>query len=195
MASSPTRSKERKAEILQVAARLFRKNGYPATSVRMLARDLHMEAASLYFPSKQAILQEILLDMASRFTKGLHQILAQHTQPVARLEALVDLHIHLTLAHPDPIALITGEWVHLEEPALGQYLQQRNAYEQAFKGVLHQGMASGDLNPTDLDTALFSILSTLHWLYSWTARHRDRSEEDLRRDLHQTLLIGLLRRE
>lgn len=193
---SGTGNKDRKREIQEAAARLFRKKGYTATTMRMIASAVNMEAASLYnhIESKQALLQSILLEMARLFTEGMAAVCAAHSEPLPRLEALVDLHIRLTLEHPDPISLITGEWVHLEEPALSHYLAQRNAYEQAFRSLLEEGMERGELAKTDAGTALFSVLSTLHWLYSWTARHRDRNEADLRRDLKQTLLQGLISR-
>lgn len=189
-----TQTQIRKEEILSKAARLFRKKGYSATSVRMIAAEVKMEAASLYnhISSKQAILQEILLPMARRFSEGMDQICRQTQDPSQRLEALVDLHIDLTLEFPDPISLITGEWVHLEEPVLSSYLQLRNAYESRFKTILEEGMKLGQFAPVHVETALFSLLSTLHWLHSWIARHKELDEQTIRQEIRQSLLFGLI---
>ena len=56
----------RKEEILRVAARLFKNKGYSAVTMRDLATDMGIKAASLYnhISSKQAILQEIVLAIA-----------------------------------------------------------------------------------------------------------------------------------
>ena len=185
--------KPRKEQILSVSARLFRQKGYKATSVRIIASELGMEAASLYnhIASKQEILKELLLHMAGMFTVGMNSIEISDADSFQKLENLVALHVHLTFEFPNEIALITGEWVHLEEPAYGQYITLRNEYEQKFKSIIRQGMEDGHLENTDIDIALFSILSTLRWLYSWVSRHKEISPEMLEKEMKRTLLEGV----
>ena len=188
--------KPRKEQILSVSARLFRQKGYKATSVRIIASELGMEAASLYnhISSKQEILKELLLEMAGLFTTGMNSIEISDADSFQKLENLVALHVHLTFEFPNEIALITGEWVHLEEPAYGQYITLRNEYEQKFKSIIRQGMEDGHLENTDIDIALFSILSTLRWLYSWVSRHKEISPEMLEKEMKRTLLEGVKKR-
>ena len=188
--------KPRKEQILSVSARLFRQKGYKATSVRIIASELGMEAASLYnhIASKQEILKELLLEMAGLFTTGMNSIEISDADSFQKLENLVALHVHLTFEFPNEIALITGEWVHLEEPAYGQYITLRNEYEQKFKSIIRQGMEDGHLENTDIDIALFSILSTLRWLYSWVSRHKEISPEMLEKEMKRTLLEGVKKR-
>lgn len=188
--------KPRKEQILETAAYLFRKKGYNATSVRMIASELGIEAASLYnhIASKQEILRELLFQMAGVFTQEMEKIETSGKNPFQQMEDLVMLHVQLTLQNPDQISLITGEWVHLEEPAHQQYVQLRQEYELRFKAIIKAGMDSGYLERADVDVALFSILSTLHWLYSWVARHKNVSSEILGEQMKQTLLLGLKKR-
>lgn len=191
-----TKPKPRKDQILEVAARLFRKKGFKATSVRMIAAELGMEASSLYnhIASKQEILRELLLHMAGLFTQGLQQIERSGLNPYQKLEHLVALHVRLTHEFPNQISLITGEWIHLEEPALQLYTAQRNEYELHFKSIIRLGMDEGYIEKVDVDIALFSILSTLHWLYSWVGRHKEISEETLETEVKKCLLLGLKKR-
>ena len=162
----------------------------------MIASELGMEAASLYnhIASKQEILKELLLEMAGLFTTGMNSIEISDADSFQKLENLVALHVHLTFEFPNEIALITGEWVHLEEPAYGQYITLRNEYEQKFKSIIRQGMEDGHLENTDIDIALFSILSTLRWLYSWVSRHKEISPEMLEKEMKRTLLEGVKKR-
>lgn len=193
IAEEGLKSKPRKDQILDASARLFRRQGYPATSVRMIASELSIEAASLYnhIASKQEILQELLVPMARLFTNGMNEIEASPRNPFQKLEALVALHVKLTYEFPNQISLITGEWIHLEGPVRQQYLELRTDYEVRFKRIIAEGMESGHLQKTDVDLALFSILSTLHWLYSWTGRHKEVSESELVSTMQKTLLEGL----
>ncbi len=187
------RSGIRREEILIKAARLFRKSGYSATSMRMIARAAGMEAASLYnhIASKQEILEEILFSVAAEFTRGMESAESLNADAFEKLEFLVDLHIDLTLRWPDRIAMVTGEWIHLEEPRLKEYLRLRNDYENRFRNLLQEGMKQNILKPMDTELTLYSILSSLHWLYSWTARHPQMDTSLLRKELKTNLLSGL----
>ncbi|RYF93648.1 MAG: TetR/AcrR family transcriptional regulator, partial [Chitinophagaceae bacterium] len=59
----------RKDVIIAKAARLFREKGYSASSMRDLAEEVGVEAASLYnhISSKAEILQEICFKVANKF--------------------------------------------------------------------------------------------------------------------------------
>ena len=184
---------QRRDEILEKAARLFRKSGYAAASMRMIAAACNMEASSLYnhLSSKQDLLDELLFSVAAEFTSGMEKIESGDSHAYEKLESLVDLHIDLTLRWPDRIALVTGEWIHLEEPRLKEYLQLRNEYEALFRKLMQEGMELGILRKMNIELALYSILSSLHWLYSWTTRHPDTEPAMLRRELKTSLLSGL----
>lgn len=186
--------KSKKQIIQDAAARLFRKKGYQGTSMQDIAGAVGVKAASLYnhIRSKQEILSELLLFMAHRFTEGMHDIETARLSHIEKLERLVALHVRLTVAHTDAASIITGEWVHLSEPNLGQYTRLRNNYEIKFKAIIDECKKEGYILETiDTEIALFSILSTLHWLYSWYNRHPGISPIELEKQLIQTLLGGL----
>src|ERR1043166_6128824 len=66
----------RKEQIIATAARLFKKDGYAATSMRDIAAALEIEAASLYhhIKSKEEILESICFDMADKFLNGMREV-------------------------------------------------------------------------------------------------------------------------
>ena len=193
MQGKKSKGSERRDEILDKAARLFRKTGFSATSMRMIASATGMEASSLYnhIDSKQDILEELLFSVAAEFTGGMARAEQISTGPYAQLEFLVDLHIDLTLRWPDRIALVTGDWVHLEEPKLKAYIELRRDYENRFQAIIDEGKKTGELDEIHSDLGLYSILSSLHWLYSWTARHPEYDTETVRKELKICLLRGL----
>ena len=159
--------------ILKESAALFRDKGYGATSMNDIAEAVGIRAASLYnhITSKQQLLSALLMPIAEKFTAGMAEICAADLSPISRIERLVALHVRLTVAHPGPIALITGEWVHLEEPDRSTFLGQRNTYEKQFLEIIEACIAGGAFSPIDSRVALFSMLSTLHALHSWWRKH------------------------
>jgi AcrR family transcriptional regulator len=161
--------------------------------MRDIAREMGMEAASLYnhIQSKQEILSELLLSIAQEFTSGLDTIQGSSLCAIDQLEALVALHVRLTVEHTDAIALIPNEWVHLEGDKIKSFLQLRDHYEKSFKEVISQCMKDGSLKKIDVEIATFSILSTLRWLYSWYSKHRSISTENLEKMMIQCLIYGL----
>ena len=81
----------KKEVIKQHAARLFRLKGYKATSMRDIAQEVGMEAASLYnhISNKQEILAELMMHIAELFTDGMENIQKSSLSPVS--------YTHLTL--------------------------------------------------------------------------------------------------
>lgn len=160
-----------------------------------IAAAVGIKAASLYnhIGSKQELLKELLFNIANAFTSGMNDIEASTLSNIEKLEALIDLHVDLTITYRDSIALITGEWVHLEEPDLKNYLKLRTQYEAQFLNILSACKKSKHIDKnTNIELALYSILSSLHWLYSWYNKNKGVSKIELAKQLKVTLLKGVI---
>ncbi|MEQ3654704.1 MAG: TetR/AcrR family transcriptional regulator [Dokdonia sp.] len=183
----------RKTEIIDVAARLFRQRGYSAVTMRDLANELGIKAASLYnhISSKQQILSEIIMAIAEDFTDGIEEIAATQTSAPEKLKAVVAQHITLTADNPFKMATLNNDWMHLEDK-LDTYLKLRNQYEKRFREIVLQGQKAGDLKGVSHEILLFSILSTLRNLYLWIPKKADLRKEKLIEDLSEILLQGVV---
>lgn len=185
--------KSRKETILDCSARLFRIKGYRATSMRDIAQEVGMEAASLYnhISSKQELLRELLMHIAKIFTEGMGNILQSNLSPNDKLERIVALHIRFTLEYPNSISIIASEWIHLEEPALKEYISLRNKYEKNIQKIIAEGIRVGDFEKVDTEIAMFSILSTLRWLYTWYSNKKKVNPVELEQQMIHCLIGGL----
>ncbi len=186
----------RKEVIRSCAARLFRKKGYNATSMRDIAEAVGIKAASIYnhIKSKQELLEDLLLMMAHLFSKGMEDISRSSSlSSEQKLERLIALHIRLTVENTDAIALVAGEWVHLKSPAREEYLVLRETYENQFKAIIDTGKTEGLFKEIDTEIILFSTLSTLRWLYSWYSKNRQYNIVELERQMTQCLIAGIKR--
>ena len=83
--------KNKKTQILEAAAILFRDKGYSATSMRDLASVVDLKASSLYnhIKSKQEILREICFDNANRFIQEMNKVEAMDIMVDKKLKTLL----------------------------------------------------------------------------------------------------------
>ncbi len=188
--------RSRKEEIIACAAKQFREKGFQATSMRDIASAVGIQGASLYnhITSKQEILSELLLFIAHLFTKEMDEINKSSLSPVEKIKRIIGLHVRYTAEHTDAISIITSEWVHLEEPVLSEYLALRNNYEKKFEKIISDCVKEGTFEKVNTKIALFSILSTLRWLYSWYSRQKNINAVELEQQMIHCLLTGLIKR-
>jgi len=182
----------RKEEIIQVAAALFKEKGYSAVTMRDIATDMGMKAASLYnhISSKQHILKEIIIKIAEEFTDGLAVIKNSDATSLDKMQAMVALHIKITSANTDGMASLNNDWMHLEEK-LDYYLKLRSDYEDDIRAIIKKGVSKGEIKDVSVDVILFSILSTLRSLYLWIPQKDDLNPEKLTQDLSKVLISGI----
>ncbi len=161
--------------------------------MRDIAREMNMEAASLYnhISSKQAVLSELLLRVAQEFTDGMSSIKKTQSSSIDKLEALVCLHVQMTVKYTDSISLIPNEWVHLDDTSVKQFLKLRDNYEKAFKDVMMNCKKEKSLHFDNIETASFSVLSTLRWLYSWYTKYPGSNVKKLEQEMVKSLIYGL----
>jgi len=180
----------RKEQIKEAAARMFRIRGYTATSMRDIAAELQMEAPSLYnhIKGKQEILKELLMTIAHAFTDGMAEVRTSKLNSIQQLERLIKLHVEITLDYTDAAALITNEWVHLEGKEGIEFKSLKDKYEEDFKEVVQQCHDQGYIVAVDVELTVFSILSTLRWLYSWCQKNEDVNKMPLEQSMVDLLV-------
>ena len=147
----------RKQEICITAARLFKQKGYSAVTMRDLAAEVGIKAASLYnhISSKEEILNEVILNIARDFTKGVEGIRFRESEIQEKLAQVIAQHVNLTADHPYGMAALNNDWMHLGE-GRDEYLKLREAYEQHFREIIREGKRRGVLKDIDIEIILFS---------------------------------------
>lgn len=182
----------RKAEIVAVAARLFLEKGYTAVSMRDIAAQLDIKAASLYnhISSKQDILDDIIIRLAETFTQRLDGIIADGGTATEQLSQLIRLHLEISSRDIPGMAVLNHDWMHLEG-SRSYYLELRASYEDNIRQILLRGIQEGDIAAIDVEVALFSLLSTLRSLYIWLPQKAAFNQQQLGDELCRVLLRGM----
>lgn len=183
----------KKQVIFEAAARLFRDKGYSATSMRDLASEVKLKASSLYnhIQSKEDILRQICFDNAHRFLEGMDNVERQPVSASAKIRELLRLHIRIATQDLTSVTAFNDEWRHLSEPYLSEFKELRRQYEQRFRGLIEAGIRQGEIRPVDPSLILYTLLSSVRFLYDWYQPGKRLGAEELERDLVELLMQGL----
>jgi AcrR family transcriptional regulator len=185
---------DRKTEIINVAAKLFKEKGYSAVTMRDIAQAMDIKAASLYnhIKSKQEILVLIIIEIAEEFTKTMNQVVNSSETTIKKIEKIIQLHIDITLRDANALACLNNDWMHLADAELTYFIKMREDYEENFRTIIQKGIADGEIKNLNLEVIIFSTLSTLRTLYLWYGKKKSPEPAVLKSNMIQVLLNGIV---
>jgi len=162
----------RRQLIIQSAARLFRAQGFDATSTRDIAAAADMRSGSpfYHFESKNALLHAVVEEGLQRAVARQQQVLQQlplQAPPQERLAALVRHHFEILFgADGDFIPVMLYEWRSLTPPQRASIARIKADYEAPWMPVLQALHAAGALK-ADPALARMFIMGALNWSVQW----------------------------
>ena len=171
----------RRRQLLQAAARLFRRKGFGAATTRDIAAAVGMHAGSpfYHFESKAALLFAVMDEGMRAALARQAQALQPGTDPAFALECLIRAHFD-TLHGPGrdfiPVMLYEARSLAPRQRAALARLQQD--YEAAWTPVLEALAADGRLR-TDPGLARLLMLGALNWSVQWFDPKKRASLDDL----------------
>jgi AcrR family transcriptional regulator len=183
----------RKETIIEIAARLFRERGFSATSMRDLAEQVGVEAASLYnhINSKAELLQEICFKVANKFTHTIDTVETMDISAIKKVEAILRFHIQQMVHHYEEVYVSDREWKHLTDPYLNNMQTQRRGYRQRMALIIEDGIQKGEIKKIDAPTAVLIMLHAISGIESWHRSTKKLSGEVLEENMIAILIGGL----
>jgi AcrR family transcriptional regulator len=165
----------RRQELLRVAAKLFRRKGFAATTTRDIAAAAGMQSGSpfYHFQSKAALLFAVM-------EQGMHAALQRQAgalelqragpsgaAPEALLRALVRTHFDILLGPgSDFIPVMLYEWRSLTPAQRAGIARLQRDYEGAWADALAALHEAGRMQ-TDVRVARLMVLGALNWSVQW----------------------------
>jgi TetR/AcrR family transcriptional regulator, cholesterol catabolism regulator len=163
--SSP-RQDNRRLQLLDAAARLFRTHGYHATSMRDIARAVGMLPGSIYyhFPSKDELLLTVYEEGVRRIAERVDVAVQAEPQPQQRLQAACIAHLEMLLDQSDYAQVVLRVLPDDAGPLQRRLIALRDQYEARFKRLV----AELEL-PPQVDRRYFRLLllGALNWAQTW----------------------------
>ena len=193
MATKSKKNSPRKEVILEKAAHLFRKHGFNATSMRDLAENVGVEAASLYnhINSKAELLQEICFKIANKFTEFMDGVIATDNSAIEKIAAILRFHIRQMLHNYEEVYVSDREWKHLTDPYLSNFKNQRRTHRQRIASIIEEGINKNEIKNIDAPTAVLILLHAVSGIESWHRSREKISGEKLEENMVLILVEGL----
>jgi AcrR family transcriptional regulator len=183
----------RKEQIHAKATSLFREKGFNASSMRHLAENLGMEAASLYnhISSKDELLTSICFNVGKLFMEQLEAVDNAAMTPSEKTEAIIRFHIRMMLGKFESVYVSNRDWKHLKEPFLSEFLALRRNYEKRFSAIIEEGIRQKQFAKRNTYVTVLTILSAVRGIELWHKSRKNISAEHLEEDLTSMLMAGL----
>ncbi|WP_180684231.1 TetR/AcrR family transcriptional regulator [Tepidicella baoligensis] len=166
-------STEGRQLVLDTAARLFREEGYASISLRDIAAEAGMKAASLYhhFASKDAIVGEVLRIGVERVADEVKRcVMALPDDVDAPTLLLTAVHAHLRALHQlqdytsANIRIFGQVPAHVREA----HLPERDAYERYWASLFQRCAQQGELDTRrDHQLARLFLIAALNGTLDW----------------------------
>jgi len=191
-----TETLTRKERIIQVAEKLFKEKGFMATSMRDIAGELNIEAASLYshIKSKDEILETICFRMADQFLTSIDEVNDLYFNAEEKMKMAIANHIKILTSDLNASSVFNREWRHLNNLKLNEFIQLRNRYENGFRKILQTGEDENVFETapsTRGKFAVLTILSSLNWVTEWYKVGGPMTPEEISEHLYKFILTGL----
>jgi TetR/AcrR family transcriptional regulator, cholesterol catabolism regulator len=180
----------RRQDLLRAAARLFRGQGFAATSTRDIATAAGMRSGSpfYHFDNKEALLAAVMREGMENATRRQEEAMERATAVLKRgrtltareaLRVLVRNHFDVLLGpDSDFIPVMLYEWRSLSDAQRVEVKHLKDRYEAVWVPVLRALHGSGEMKG-DPALARLMLFGALNWSVQWFDAGRSATLDDL----------------
>lgn len=182
-----------RAQVLEIAVRLFNEQGYDGTSVSSLAAELGLSKAALYhhFASKEQILEIALDDALGGLESVLDGALADEGTAATRLVTVIAGAVRVLTSRLPQVTLLLR--VHGNSEIERAALERRRIFDQRVAHLVGQAQQEGalrrDIRPSVTTRLMFGMInSIIEW---YRPAHTSLTPEELVDDVTRVIFDGL----
>ncbi|CAM2069984.1 TetR family transcriptional regulator [Sulfidibacter corallicola] len=182
--------KDRRQELLQAAARLFREKGFAKTTVRDISRAVGLQSGSLFhhFATKEDILYGLMVDVIELNTARLQRAFDEADSAASRVLALIRAELEAIHGETrDAMTVLVFEWRQLTEGRREDVLNLRDRYEALWLRAL-EGLAAEGRTAVESFTLRRLLVGAISWTVNW---YKPTGSMDLDTLAEQVLTLAL----
>jgi AcrR family transcriptional regulator len=164
-------------DIVETAARVFRRDGYDAGSLDDVAAELDLRKASLYhYVDSKAQLLYLVFDRAITLALERLDELAQLSDPRERLEALIAHQVRIIAEEPSLFAVFFDSRPRLADEFEDAIHSKERRYMRHYAEAVQGCIDAGVLPKINSRFGAQAILGMTSWVYKWVTPQDDTDE-------------------
>jgi AcrR family transcriptional regulator len=184
--------------VLREAARLFRIQGYAATTVREIAAAAEMLPGSLHYryASKDDVLIALMERAVDKAIAEVQVEIDRVQDPIEKLRAGIGKYLELLLEGDDALFVMLFDWRSLPIGAKRGLDRARHRYELYWDGVLAEAYATGKSRPiVDIQLLRHFGFGAMNWVATWYKKDCGRTPREIADAFWTFLAYGLIRED
>jgi AcrR family transcriptional regulator len=181
-------------DILDAAAKVFRKKGYHHASISDIAAEVGLQKGSLYhhIKGKEELLYEIVMSALDLYVKLLRSIVIYGNPTDESIRKAIIAHMEPIGIQFDYIYVFINEMKHLPEKYRKETDSGLEHYERLWINMLEEGKACGLLRPdVDSKMTMLSIFGMCNWTVRWYRPEGKYTITDIAEIYARNLLAGI----
>ena len=185
---------DRKQEIIDTAAEIFKEKGYQATSIQDVADAVDILKGSLYYyiKSKDDLLYEVIQEVHLRGLENLEASRNVGENALDRLHAFVVGHVTFNARHLTKMTVFFHDFRSLSPDRKEIIVEERDRYDTYLRELISDGQKEGVFrDDVDPRMAAFSILGSMNWIYQWYRPDGPKPIEEIAEEFATMAVNGL----
>jgi TetR/AcrR family transcriptional regulator, cholesterol catabolism regulator len=207
MARKPANQSVSRDDIIMAAADVLQRNGYEATTMKDIAAQVKLTAASLYhhFRNKDALLLAVLEGGLNHVIEQMEAVLHSDAPHSDKLRRMIAIHV-VNLTHNTAVGaamvfeirpLMTMQNGTDEQADLiarrDTFFQRRKYFEGLFRQVVQGGITAGEFRAVDVPLFSKTLLGAHNWVGVWYRDGGRLTGQQIAAQIADTFLAALAR--
>jgi AcrR family transcriptional regulator len=169
--ASGRKSDARWREVLEGAARVFQRLGYPQTTLEDVANEVGINRATLYYyvGTKEELLVSLLHQPIEALRAGLEEIVTRQLSATEKLTEALRAYVTAMQQRPE-LFIFVGENIHkvMSGDEANDIQDNADRWGRLMAGVIAEGQQQGEFR-SDIDPRLatLAISGMFNWTYRW----------------------------
>src|SRR6056297_797276 len=190
---------EIRADIVNIARKVFSRKGYRHTTMEEIARAANMGKSSIYYyyKGKEDIFEAVVVKEAQELKRQLIRVISSGNTPIDRLKDYITFRLY-------HVKTVSNFYAVLNEDDFGQMKfvkRVREKFEEEefkmVRDVLEKGMSDGDfvINNAEIGAMAFTTMLKGLELPLFLNKYTRSEKEKLLDDLVRVIFYGIIKRE
>lgn len=162
--------RKRRAEVLDIAARVFHEQGYEATSIQDIADELGVLKGSVYYyiSGKEDLLFELLQEVHKAALQAVTEAVERDGDPLQKIHAFVETLSRFNADNQERMGILLHDFRSLSEERRREIVRERDRYDRMLRKLITEGQDEGVVC-TDIDPKLtvLAVMGMINTIYQW----------------------------